>query len=399
MKKISNIEFESLLQNEEFIRLLKDNSPEAGEMVEDLCRQNPGKEESIRLAVQLVHRYVAEQIDINDDAITMMWDNILRKSVTKQPAKVIRMATVWQMAAAIAVLVSLSIYYGEYSLNNSMRKFAEKKVEVSDEARIIISDGTEYKLKSNDSHIRYDSDGKEIVIEEKNDQTEKIDNQSAKTKEIYNQIVVPFGRRHRLTLSDGTVVQLNSGSKLVFPAKFSDSKREVFLTGEGYFDVTKDAIKPFIVRTEFVNVKVLGTHFNVSAYENEKSASTVLVEGSVEIYKNNFFKSDLCTIKPGEGCFFNGDSKLTIQNVDVTEYISWKDGFLQLKDQPFGNIIKKVEKYYNRKISFGDRELPQRIISGKLVLSVKLEETLDFLARTTKSRYLLKEDGTYIFAK
>ena len=400
MKKINNIEFESLLLNEEFIRLVNEKSAESEKIIADLCLENPDKAESILMAAKLVQRYQSEQLYVDDSEITRMWQNIIKKSEARKPKRIFKLSPVWRVAASVAVIFSLSIYFYEYTHNHSIRKFAEEKVAVSDDARIIISDGSEYMLKSNDSHIRYDADGKEIVIEENNNQTEKVSNSQEDTKEVYNQIVVPFGRRHSITLSDGTVVQLNSGSKLVFPATFADAKREVFLKGEGYFEVAKDASKPFIVNTDFLNVKVLGTHFNISAYENENSAIAVLVEGSVEVYKDKFFKNDHLKIIPGQACFFTGkDSELSIQDVDVNEYISWKDGYYLLSDQPFGNIIKKIEKYYNKSVSIGDNELANRIISGKLVLAAQLEGTMDFLAKATKCRYALKEDGTYIFAK
>lgn len=400
MKKSSSIEFESLLQSEEFIRLLNENPQDADRLIEDLCRENPDKEESIRLAVKLLRYYKAEQRDVDREEITKMWKNILQKSKNRKQVRVFPVAPVWRIAASVAILLSLTFYFFEYTRTDSIRRFAEAKVAISDEARIIKSDGSEYRLKLNNSHIKYENDGKEIVIEDNNDQTEKLTNQQAEIKAVLNQIVVPFGRRHSVTLCDGTVVQLNSGSKLVFPAKFPGSKREVFLKGEGYFEVYKDAGKPFIVHTDFINVKVLGTHFNISAYEDEISAAAVLVEGSVEVYNNNFFKNNLCKIKPGQGCFFTGnDAEFRIQNVDVNDYVSWKDGFLQIKDQPLGNITKKVEKYYNKTIVIEDNELAHRIISGKLVLDARLEGTLDFLAKTTKSQYILKEGGIYVFCK
>ena len=400
MKKTNNIEIEILLQNEEFIRLINEDSLQAERLIEDLCQDNPDKEESIRIAAELVRRYHSEQLDFDDDKIRVMWENILLKSGTRKPARIFRLAPFWQIAASVTLLLSLTLYFYEYSHDNSIRKFAEEKVAVSDEARIIISDGSEHWLKSNGSHIKYEADGKEIVIEGKNNQCEKLTNQQSEATTIFNKIVVPYGRRHSGTLSDGTVVQLNSGSILVFPAKFSGAKREVFLKGEGYFEVAKDASKPFIVNTDLMNVKVLGTHFNISAYENEKSASAVLVEGSIEVYNNNFFNNNHCKIKPGEGCFYSdNDSKFKIQNVDVLEYVGWKDGFLQIKDQSLGNITKKVEKYYNKTIVIEDNELAHRIISGKLVLDASVEGTLAFLAKTTKSQYKLKEDGIYVFVK
>ncbi len=394
------MEFESLLLNEEFIQMLDKNPQESDRLIEDLCRKDPENEAYIRFAAQTLRRYHSDQLEVDREEIAKMWKNILQKSVTKKPIRVLQVGTLWRIAASVTILLSLSIYFYQYTFNTSIRKLAEEKVILSDAARIIKSDGTEYRLKLNNSHIRYDTDGNEIVIEEKNDQTKKVANQPVYNKTVLNQIVVPYGRRYSVTLSDGTVVQLNSGSKLVFPAKFPESKREVFLKGEGYFAVAKDAGKPFIVMTDFMNVKVLGTHFNISAYENEPSASTVLVEGCVEVYTNNFINNHRCKIKPGEGCFFTGTTpEFKIQNVDVNEYVSWKDGFYQIKDKPFGNITKKVEKYYNKVISFEDNELAHHLISGKLVLDDNFEKTLDFLARTTKSQFTLREDGIYVFMK
>lgn len=400
MKKKKSIEFESLLQDEEFIRLMKERPIQADQLIEDLCQENPDKEESIRYAAQLVRRYHAEQKEMSEAEIMLMWKNVCMESKTRKPTHVIHLAPVWWVAASIALLVSVTFYLFESYNKHSIKEFADAQVAISNEAKIIISDGTEYRLKSNGSHIQYDSDGKKIIIEEKVGETKNLNNQPKEEKGIYNQIVVPYGRRHSITLSDGTVVQLNSGSKLVFPAKFSDSKREVFLKGEGYFEVAKDAKKPFIVKTDNINVKVLGTHFNISAYENEKSATAVLVEGSVEVYNNNFFNNHRCKIKPGQGCFFTENvSGFKIQKVDVNEYVSWKDGFFQFNDQTLENIVDKIEKYYNKTISIKDKELAHKLISGKLVLAAKFEDTMDFIAKTVKSEYILKNDGTYAILK
>ena len=399
MKKTYKIEFKSLLQNNEFVRRLIENPLQTDQFIDELCRENPEKEESIRMAARVVIRYQAEQMDVDVETITTMWNNILRKTTAKKSTHDFRIAPFWWVAASIALLFSLTFFLFENFGNQSLRKFAEEKVEVGNVAKIIISDGSEHRLTSKDSHVRYDADGKDIVIEEK-DQIEKLDNQDVESKNVYNQIVVPYGTRQSVTLSDGTVVQLNAGSKLAFPAKFTGAKREVFLKGEGYFEVAKDANKPFIVSTEIMNVKVLGTHFNVNAYENDKTTSAVLVEGSIEVYNNNLFDKDLCQIKPGQGCFFTENSTgFKIQNVEMNEFISWKDGYFQFKDKPFENLIKKVEQYYHKTIAIGDNELAHRALSGKLVLASKFEETLDFLARTTNSRCVEKGDGTYVFMR
>lgn len=401
MKRKNKIEAELLLMPEELLRQMIENPRQADQLIEDMCRENPEKEESIRLVAQLLRHYQAEQPHLSGEKIVGMWSNILRESEVRESARTFRLPVRWLIAASVAILCVLTFSLHKYSQNGSIRQFAKQQIKVGDEAKIIISDGSEYKLKSNNSHIRYDPDGKEIVIKEKNDQTDKLVNQQTEAKSIYNQIVVPYGTRYSVTLSDGTLVQLNSGSKLVFPAKFSGTRREVYLKGEGYFDVTKDEKKPFVVNTDYINVRVFGTQFNVSAYENEKYASAVLVEGSVDVSKSDgFFISEHYKIKPGEGCFFDEKaSGLTIKTVDVPEYTSWKDGLFQFHDQSLSRIVEKVRMFYNKNITIEDDELANRIISGKLIISSTIDETIDLLARTTKSNYTLTKDGTYIFSK
>lgn len=400
MERKENIEFEMLLANEEFIRFVKEDRLRAEKLIDDLCRENPDREDAIRCAADLITYYHGQHASLDSETIRTMWGNILEKSGRKQQRPAFSLTPFLKVAASVAVVMLLTFYSYEYFRNNPIRKFAEKQVEISEEARIIISDGTAYKLKSNESHISYDADGKEIVVEEKNNQTKRIYNQSEKSQEEYNQIVVPYGRRHNVTLGDGTVVQLNSGSTLIFPAKFSGGKREVYLKGEGFFEVTRNAERPFVVNTHSINIRVLGTKFNVSAYENETTASAVLVDGSVEVFDNKLFGGANLRIKPNQGCFFDKTHlDLIVKEVDVNEYISWKDGILQFKDQPLSDIIEKVEKFYNCTIIVEDEELANRIISGKLVLSSKFDDTIDLLARTTKSKYVIRDDNTSMLIK
>lgn len=400
MERKENIEFEMLLANEEFIRFVKEDRLRAKKLIDDLCRENPDREDAIRCAADLITYYHGQHASLDSETIRTMWGNILEKSGRKQQRPAFSLTPFLKVAASVAVVMLLTFYSYEYFRNNPIRKFAEKQVEISEEARIIISDGTAYKLKSNESHISYDADGKEIVVEEKDNQTERIYNQSEKSQEEYNQIVVPYGRRHNVTLGDGTVVQLNSGSTLIFPAKFSGAKREVYLKGEGFFEVTRNAERPFVVNTHSINIRVLGTKFNVSAYENEPTASAVLVDGSVEVFDNKLFGGANLRIKPNQGCFFDKTHPdLIVKEVDVNEYISWKDGILQFKDQPLSDIIEKVEKFYNCTITVEDEELANRIISGKLVLSSKFDDTIDLLARTTKSKYVIRDDNTCMLIK
>lgn len=398
MKQGKNIDFESLVEDGDFIRAVTANKASAREYLLNLCRENPGKEEIISDAADFICHYQLKEVAAQE-TVDEMWKCVIRKSKEAKMISHFRIGMPLKIAASVTIIISLGfcIYYSVFQ-RDSLREYAEETVEVGDEARIIISDGSEYPLKENEANVRYDVDGKEIIIEEKGQRTGTLANSSETGETILNQIIVPYGRRHSLTLSDGTVVYLNSGSKLVFPAKFSDNNRRVYLKGEGYFDVVKKEGIPFIVKTDYVDVKVLGTQFNITAYPDDHSLSTVLVEGSVRVYSKKFLRNSGCEIVPGQGYFYSDtNDDFVVRDVEVNDYISWTKGVLLFRDQTFFSVAEKIKKYYNVSIVVKD-ELAERRITGKLVLSDNIDETLAYLASTTKSKYF-ESKGSYLFMK
>lgn len=175
-------------------------------------------------------------------------------------------------------------------------------------------------------------------------------NNSDIDKLTYNVLTVPNGNTFKLILSDSTTVYLNAGSSLKYPVKFiKGQNRQVFLNGEGYFDVHKDKKHPFIVTNGSMDVRVLGTKFNISAYPEDKEINTVLVEGSVSLYNNeteyNTESSNL--LEPNHQASWNRSNyNVTIQTVDTDIYTSWINGKLVIKKMPFKNIIQKLERHY-----------------------------------------------------
>lgn len=171
----------------------------------------------------------------------------------------------------------------------------------------------------------------------------------------YNELVVPYGKKIKLVLSDGTLVHINSGTSFKYPVKFlKDSDRKVFLNGEAFFEVTKSKTSPFIVNTDEIDIRVLGTKFNLSAYQDDEAASAVLVEGSVEVYKvgelgedNNKF-----LLFPGHIATWNkSKNSMEIAIIDVNEYTSWINGQIIFKVRPFPEILKVLERHYNVSIT------------------------------------------------
>lgn len=179
---------------------------------------------------------------------------------------------------------------------------------------------------------------------------------------VYNTISVPNGKRFELILSDGTSVQLNSGTSLKFPIQFiRGESRQVFLDGEAYFDVTKDPKHPFLVRSGDMNIKVLGTKFNVTSYKKDNKTYTVLVEGKVAA-SDDLNKEEII-LKPGERVYFQG-KQLKTEPVNVRKYIAWVSGELMFTDDSFAVIANKLERKYNVRIINNYEELNDIVITA-----------------------------------
>ena len=283
MRKEKETDFVSLLRNETFIKLVKESIGKENQM-DLLEKEFPGQRETIAYAIEFVQATLSDQKKMAPDDVTSMWRNI--KKYTNQSKGVtihrITLSDLWKVAAVLIVALASSVFVYQSLLRDPLVDIAALKTEVNDEAMIILSDGSKHKLTPKDSLIEYSSDGGQVVVKG-NQQEEKLENPTSSKAATINQIVVPFGRRHSITLSDGTRVQLNSGSRLIFPAGFSGKNREVYLKGEGYFEVFKNPNQPFIVKTNVMDIKVLGTIFNISAYEDEQNAYAVLVEGKVAV--------------------------------------------------------------------------------------------------------------------
>lgn len=402
VKSYTNIEFESLLQDESFIIKIVKGGPETDQYIKELIQKYPDKKEEILFAVQFIKTVGADRKRLSGADAAEIWETIRKKHKQQKfslPGTNRHLFSIgWRVAAVAVILLGFGYYfYLQYTMD-LYKQMAENTAIAEDEAKIVFSDGSEYRLDNNESSIRYDAEGEKIIVTETGNLSEKIENRKETKEEILNQVIVPYGRRHSVTLSDGTTIQLNSGSKLIFPARFKGGIRKVYLKGEGYFEVAKNKKAPFIVNTDYLDINVTGTIFNVSAYEDEQTVSAVLVEGSVEVsQKNKLFGNPKFTLTPGQGCFYSvKTSQSAVSEVDLMNYIGWKDGWLQFKDQPLVNIVRRVEKYYNKDILIEGEKLANTLISGKLVLSDQLEDAIVYLAKTLEGHYERNDKEIYI---
>jgi transmembrane sensor len=220
-----------------------------------------------------------------------------------------------------------------------------------------------------------------------------------------SEIVANKGTRSRIVLPDSSIVYLNADTKLNYPRQFSKNKREVFLDGEAFFNVKKDQNKPFIVHTAGIQVKVLGTTFNVKAYSADKSIETSLITGSIEVTVNN---------RPNEKITLSPNAKLVIKNFEIPETIEkkeesanpdfainplkpdpknntiaetqWIENRLVFRDESFDEVARMMERWYNVKIEIDDEELKTSLLSGTFEKET-IEQALDALKYTKSFRY------------
>lgn len=187
-------------------------------------------------------------------------------------------------------------------------------------------------------------------------------------------ISTPYGAKTNFTLPDGSVVWLNSGSTLSYPSKFS-TNRPVTLVGEAYFEVAKDS-KPFIVSTDYGDVEVKGTSFNVKAYSDDNSFETTLEEGIVAFKVKNTQAE--VTLKPGEQVLKTANG-YSVKPVETKYFTSWKDGRLIFYKEPFPSFIKKLERWYNVKIEYADPNLDELWYTGTIEME-SISEVMEMIS-------------------
>ncbi|MGN8070140.1 FecR family protein [Mucilaginibacter sp. 22184] len=194
----------------------------------------------------------------------------------------------------------------------------------------------------------------------------------------YNTINIPRGGQYQLVLSDGTKVWLNSASSLKYPAAFSGKERKVELAGEAYFEVAKDRTKPFTVGVNGMSVQVLGTHFNINAYSDEKTIETTLLEGSVKLSSNG----KQAFLKPGQqGKFSIQQTAFNISNVDVEDAVAWKNGFFAFNNEDIQTIMKRISRWYDVDVVFPEK-FKRKNFGGTVSRFTDVEQVLNSLELT-----------------
>lgn len=317
---------------------------------------------------------VSQQIDINEKPVKRFFPN-------------------WaKYAAAMALIFGLGVLYHQgYFLHQEQKVLSPKNESITLE----LENGTIQTIDINGTLTVRDSEGNIIGTQE---QSQISYSKVTQKKElVFNTINIPNGKKFELELSDGTLVKLNAGSSLKYPVNFlSEGPRRVFLSGEAYFDVARNESNPFEVNVEELDIKVLGTEFNVSAYSEDEHIDVVLVTGSVGLSNKDQLQVNAVELVPGQKGVFNQDSNsINVEEVNTSLYTSWMRGYLVFRDLTFDNILKKLERHYNIEIENTNTELGKMIFNASFD-NVEIEKVLSFFNDTHEIQYEIKSNKILI---
>lgn len=307
-----------------------------------------------------------------------------------------RLKAWYYYAAAILLIccgIGLSIYLAKFNNGSvkdvSVHNYAQKSVTTS----------------GNQTHVTLKlSNGKELVLDEAKlgkivteDQVSIIKNKDGQlvydlSKVVdngelaYNTITTPVGSNYQVVLSDGTKVWLNAKSSLKFPAVFKGTERKVELSGEAYFEVAHNKKQPFVLSAKQMSVQVLGTHFSVSAYEDDQAVEASLLEGAI---KASYQNSSLL-LKPGQqASLANKAAVLTQRNFDADEVMDWKNGYFIFRNEPIDEIMKKISRWYHIDVAY-QGQVTKEAFGGKYVKTSSLAELLSSLELTGTVKFKIE---------
>ena len=310
------------------------------------------------------------------------------ESEIKQPIKQkkIRRRNIIRYAASVAAVALLAlITYIYFAENNGLNREPETAYigEVVQDGSVQLYSGNRVVTLDNNSVLKISEEGKSALIEDHDSDREVyLDN-------INNKLVVPYGHRSSIKLSDGSMVYLNSGTTIEFPTAFNKKRREITVSGEIFIEVAENKNQPFVIHTDRSMITVHGTSFNLSSYSGEKSESVVLVEGSVEV-KN---AGNSLLLKPNEMAEIAGGT-ISRSEINVSEYISWKKGYLELNNIPLTDLLLKISRYYNVEFRYkNEMNMSARTCMGKLFLSDNLDDVLEAFAGLTDLSYNRESDN------
>jgi len=317
----------------------------------------------------------------------------LEKNIYEQKSR--RMTLRWSIAASIILLVGLFVgrtingvrdMHEEQELaKNVMQPGTSKAIlMMADGKEVVLEQGQNLNILLNE-RVRVATSNRGIVYEEHG---------KGVVTEEYNKLTTPIGGEYSLVLSDGTKVFLNADSELKYPVEFSDGKRIVDLKGEAYFEVAKNHSKPFIVKLKNQQITVLGTSFNIQAFNDDRFSVTTLLSGSIllESFDAQGRKMSSMKLKPNQQARSdNRTGSIFLSETDASISNAWVGGKYRFKDETLVSIVKRLENYYGVNIRLAHDSLRNIRYTGTFSLDQGIQEVLDII--NSEKQFTFMKDG------
>jgi len=269
------------------------------------------------------------------------------------------------------------IYPGTYKAVLTLSSGDDVQLEESDDAKLIEEKG--FQINQQNDQLNYSDEGI----------------QTTETREeIFNTLTTPKGGQYRVRLSDGTQVWLNAASSISYPVAFTDSVRKVILTGEAFFDVAHNGI-PFIVETSQTLTRVLGTKFNITAYNQENNVKTTLVEGKVAVKLTGEIKGNKneVILEPGQQAISGiSEENLEVKEVNTSHYTSWIEGKLEFNNQDLEYVVQRLSRWYNFDYKFENQQAKDFHFSARFQNTDSISKIFNMLELTTDITFKTEDD-------
>lgn len=375
---------EKFLTDDEFIEFVISGDEVLGSKWKEYLERNSSEKEAFHEAESVVRMLVdkgQESAGMNHNIQERIWHRLLKSKEGhfKERRSVRTISLVARIAAIFVLFIAIPVIYTTWIINEKEHLAELNVVDESDEVTLYLASGDRLMPDAIPENKTIHQGGNTFSKVESNTLRIIASESGVSNQDLYNTIIVPRGKRYNLVLQDGTKVWINSGSEFRFPENFREGSREVYLSGEAYFDVTKDPSSPFLVSVGDIDVEVAGTSFNVSAYKENDIIETTLVEGKV--YINNA-SGNSTELRPDQMAGYNRrDQSIAVDNVDVSLYTTWKDGILVFRDEEIKILGPKIERWYDIDIIYRDSTIPELRLSGIIREEKSLEHVLGLIEK------------------
>lgn len=315
------------------------------------------------------------------------WKNIVKNTGFKSANRKKTTLKLWpSYAAAVILLIALGVTLTRYRHTSGEQKMAVKSqkdllpgsnkaiLTLADGSKIVLDDTKRGKIASQQNIVITKDESGELVYQVA--EAAQHEDQPLVDKVVMNMLATPRGGQYEIILPDGTKVWLNSASSLKYPTAFAGNERRVELTGEAYFEVSKDPGKPFYVKTTTQTVTVLGTHFNINSYADEATTKTTLLEGSVKVISNTSGAS--VKLKPGEQAVNTINAIDVKENADIDEAVAWKNGKFLFRNTDLHTIMRQLSRWYDVDVEY-QGNVVQKHYRGRISRNVPVSEIFQIL--------------------